>query len=105
MDGVRIDAAKHIPPGWLTALSGFIHARKPAYVFGEWFLEAHGCTQDNAAFANGTGMSLLHFMFTHAIREAFMGRRASVLLPKCYVNPPAAISICMTSLFFWIIMI
>ncbi|MEK5491781.1 alpha-amylase family glycosyl hydrolase [Paenibacillus sp. FSL R7-0297] len=75
VDGVRIDAAKHIPPGWLTSLSGFIHARKPAYLFGEWFLEAHGHTQDNAAFANGSGMSLLHFMFTHAIREAFHGRQ------------------------------
>ncbi|MEC0171592.1 alpha-amylase family glycosyl hydrolase [Paenibacillus graminis] len=75
VDGVRIDAAQHIPPGWLTSLSAFIHARKPAYLFGEWFLEAHGRTQDNAAFANGSGMSLLHFMFTHAIREAFHGRR------------------------------
>ncbi|MGN7763784.1 alpha-amylase family glycosyl hydrolase [Paenibacillus sp. 22594] len=75
VDGVRIDAAKHIPPGWLTSLNGFIHARKPAYLFGEWFLEAHGRSQDNAAFANISGMSLLHFMFTHSVRESFHGER------------------------------
>ncbi|WP_019912618.1 alpha-amylase family glycosyl hydrolase [Paenibacillus sp. HW567] len=75
VDGVRIDAAKHIPPGWLTSLNGFIHARKSAYLFGEWFLEAHGSPQDNAAFANDSGMSLLHFMFTHSVRESFHGKR------------------------------
>ncbi|OKP86123.1 hypothetical protein A3842_06920 [Paenibacillus sp. P3E] len=75
VDGVRIDAAKHIPPGWLTSFAGFIHTRKPAFLFGEWFLEAHGRSQDNAAFANNSGMSLLHFMFTHAMRESFHGLR------------------------------
>ncbi|WP_339287335.1 alpha-amylase family glycosyl hydrolase [Paenibacillus sp. FSL E2-0201] len=73
VDGVRIDTAKHIPPGWLKSFSGCIHAYKPAFVFGEWFLHAHESPSDNAALANDSGISLLHFMFSHTLRSIFHG--------------------------------
>lgn len=73
IDGVRIDAAKHIPPGWLNSFTGHIHAHKPAFVFGEWFLHEHESASDNASLANVTGMSLLHFMFSHTLRSIFHG--------------------------------
>lgn len=74
VDGVRIDAAKHIPPGWLKSFSGYIHIKKPAFVFGEWFLEEHESPRINAGFANESGMSLLHFMFSHSLRNVFHGQ-------------------------------
>lgn len=73
VDGVRIDAAKHIPPGWLTSFSGWIHGHKPAFIFGEWFLHEHESPSDNATLANESGMSLLHFMFSHTLRRIFHG--------------------------------
>ncbi|MGF7046001.1 glycosidase [Paenibacillus sp. DS2015] len=72
VDGIRIDAAKHIPPGWLKSLSGFIYSRKQAFIFGEWFLLEHEGSHVNSEFANENGMSLLHFMYSHSLRQVLL---------------------------------
>lgn len=73
IDGIRIDAAKHVPPGWLKSLTGYIQSIKPVFIFGEWFLLEQESPADNGDFANRSGMSLLNFPLCHAVRQVLNG--------------------------------
>ncbi|MEW9701743.1 alpha-amylase family glycosyl hydrolase [Paenibacillus sp. SI8] len=73
VDGIRMDAAKHVPPGWLKSFAGFIYGIKPVFIFGEWFLLEHESCKTNADFANTSGMSLLNFTICHALRNMLHG--------------------------------
>nr|AEL33336.1 cyclodextrin glucanotransferase precursor [Bacillus sp. 20RF] len=69
IDGIRVDAVKHMSEGWQTALMSDIYGYKPVFTFGEWFLGAGEVDPQNHHFANESGMSLLDFQFGQTIRE------------------------------------
>jgi len=69
IDGIRVDAVKHIPFGWSKSWMDSIFAHRPVFAFGEWFLGAGEIDPLNEAYANNSGMSLLDFRFTNEIRS------------------------------------
>ncbi|HEY8472143.1 MAG TPA: alpha-amylase family glycosyl hydrolase [Natronosporangium sp.] len=79
VDGVRIDAVKHMTGGWQRSAADSILADQDVFLFGEWFL---GSTSDplyqaNVRFANDSGISVLDFYLNIAIRQVF-GQNASM---------------------------
>lgn len=77
VDGVRVDAIKHMPPGWLKNWVDAIYARRPVFVFGEWLFGGGDPNPNIPRFANDSGMSLLDFNFNDAIRSALRDRSAT----------------------------
>lgn len=69
VDGIRVDAVKHMPPGWSKNWVDAIYAHRPVYTFGEWFLGTDEVDPLNHEFANDSGMSLLDFRFNGKIRK------------------------------------
>lgn len=69
IDGIRVDAVKHMPPGWSKNWVDAIYAHRPVYTFGEWFLGTDEVDPLNHEFANDSGMSLLDFRFNGKIRK------------------------------------
>ncbi len=74
IDGIRVDAVKHMPLGWQKNWMDFIYSHKPVFTFGEWFLGTNEVDPRNHAFANESGMSLLDFQFGQTVREVFRDR-------------------------------
>lgn len=71
IDGIRVDAVKHMPFGWQKNWMASIYNYKPVFTFGEWFLGANEVDPNNHAFANESGMSLLDFRFAQKVRQVF----------------------------------
>ncbi|UNK19321.1 alpha-amylase family glycosyl hydrolase [Paenibacillus sp. N3/727] len=71
IDGIRVDAVKHMPFGWQKNFMSSINNYKPVFTFGEWFLGVNEVSAENHKFANETGMSLLDFRFAQKVREVF----------------------------------
>lgn len=74
IDGVRLDAAKHMPMEWVKSFADTIYSvNKNALLFGEWML--NGPTDPmygyNIQFANTTGFSVLDFALNNAIKDVF----------------------------------
>ncbi|HCD09486.1 MAG TPA: glycosidase, partial [Thermoanaerobacter sp.] len=74
IDGVRLDAAKHMSMEWMKSFADTIYSvKKDAFLFAEWMLS--GPTDPlygyNIQFANTTGFSVLDFMLNSAIRDVF----------------------------------
>ncbi|WP_269633333.1 alpha-amylase family glycosyl hydrolase [Pelomonas sp. BJYL3] len=69
VDGLRVDAVKHMPMGWQKNWMAHIHGYKPVFTFGEWFLGVNEVDPANHAFANGSGMSLLDFQYAQRVRQ------------------------------------
>lgn len=69
VDGLRVDAVKHMPAGWLKNWVDTIYAHRPVFTFGEWYLGTGEVDPLNHEFANETGMSLLDFRFGQEIRN------------------------------------
>lgn len=70
VDGIRVDAVKHMPMGWQTNWLSNIYQNHSVFVFGEWF---NGGTSNDAQmtnFANTSGMNLLDFRYANAVRSA-----------------------------------
>ncbi|KYG29597.1 alpha-amylase family glycosyl hydrolase [Alkalihalobacillus trypoxylicola] len=72
IDGIRVDAVKHMSEGWQTSLMSDIYAHEPVFTFGEWFLGSGEVDPQNHHFANESGMSLLDFQFGQTIRDVLM---------------------------------
>lgn len=70
VDGIRVDAVKHMPAGWQTNWLSSIYQEHNVFVFGEWFTGGTGNDGDMTTFANNSGMSLLDFRFANAVRAA-----------------------------------
>lgn len=70
VDGLRVDAVKHMPSGWQTNWLSGIYEEHPVFVFGEWFSGGTGNDADMTKFANESGMSLLDFRYANAVRNA-----------------------------------
>src|SRR5690606_32368537 len=79
VDGVRIDAVKHMTAGWQRSAADHILAQHDAFLFGEWFLSGphDPLYPANVRFANDSGISVLDFYLNNAVRAAF-GQGASM---------------------------
>ncbi|MFD2924741.1 alpha-amylase family glycosyl hydrolase [Halobacillus naozhouensis] len=69
VDGIRVDAVKHMSQGWQESLMSEIYSHRPVFTFGEWFLGKGEISQQNHYFANESGMSLLDFRYGQTITE------------------------------------
>jgi len=69
IDGLRVDAVKHMPKGWQKSWMETVYAHQPVFTFGEWFLGQNEVDPQNHEFANESGMSLLDFRFAQTVRE------------------------------------
>lgn len=71
IDGIRMDAVKHMPFGWQKSFMSYVYGYKPVFTFGEWFLSENEVDPANHYFANKSGMSLLDFQFAQKVRQVF----------------------------------
>lgn len=78
IDGIRVDAVKHMPIGWQKKWMAGIYNHKPVFSFGEWFLGVNEVDFKNHDFANDSGMSLLDFRFAQKARQVFRDNTANM---------------------------
>lgn len=78
IDGIRVDAVKHMPMGWQKNWMSSIYTHQPVFTFGEWFLGSSASDADNNDFANKSGMSLLDFRFNQEVRNVFRDNTATM---------------------------
>jgi hypothetical protein len=73
VDGIRMDAVKLMPGGWVKAYDDHIFATKSVFTFGEWF-DSYGAAlfPDEIKFANTDGQSLQNVDLNTAIRDVFI---------------------------------
>lgn len=73
VDGVRVDAVKHMTAGWQKSLADTVVSHKDTTMFGEWYLASQSdpLYADNVRFANTSGISVLDFYMNIAMRSAF----------------------------------
>ncbi len=69
VDGIRVDAVKHMPMGWQSNWLSAIHENHQTFVFGEWFSGSTANDSEMTGFANESGMGLLEFRLANAIRD------------------------------------
>lgn len=69
IDGIRMDAVKHMPEGWQKNFVDNVYDHKQVFTFGEWFLGKREVDPKNVEFANNSGMSLLDFRYAQKVRE------------------------------------
>ncbi len=61
IEGIRLDAVKHVEPGWLKTFADYVYARKNVFMFGEWYQGFNDeMYWDMAHFANTSGISLIN---------------------------------------------
>lgn len=70
VDGIRVDAVKHMSFGWQKNWISDIYEEHPVFIFGEWFSGGTSPDADMSHFANESGMSLLDFNFANAVRNS-----------------------------------
>ncbi|WP_455715950.1 alpha-amylase family glycosyl hydrolase [Anaerosporobacter sp.] len=78
VDGIRVDAVKHMSLGWQKNWLSSIYSYKPVFVFGEWFNGGVTADTQMTQFANTSGMSLLDFRFANAVRNALGSKSATM---------------------------
>lgn len=71
IDGIRVDAVKHMSLGWQKNWLSYIYEKKGLFVFGEWYAGGTDAEPEMTYFANESGMSLLDFRFANSIRSLF----------------------------------
>ena len=69
VDGIRVDAVKHMPEGWQKSWLSNIYGEHQTFIFGEWFTGSTDSDKQMEDFANKSGMSLLDFRFANAVRN------------------------------------
>lgn len=79
VDGIRVDAVKHMTEGWQKNWLSDIYEDKAVFVFGEWFAGGTGSDTQMQKFANDSGMSLLDFRFANALRNALGNNSATMV--------------------------
>lgn len=79
VDGIRVDAVKHMPYGWIKNWLSSIYSHKGVFTFGEWFLGGTANDAEYSYFANTSGMSLLDFRFANALRNA-LGSKSGTMV-------------------------
>lgn len=78
IDGIRLDAVKHMPFGWQKSFMSSIYGYKPVFTFGEWYLASQYADEDNTYFANNNGMSLLDFRYVQSVRRVLRDNSGSM---------------------------
>ncbi|HWC21450.1 MAG TPA: alpha-amylase family glycosyl hydrolase [Flexivirga sp.] len=74
VDGIRMDAVKHMPGGWLKGYVDHIDSTRSVFTFGEWADPSSApMWPDEVKFANTDGMSLENIDLNAAERSAFSG--------------------------------
>lgn len=71
IDGIRVDAVKHMSLGWQKNWLSYIYEKTGIFVFGEWYTGGTEAEVEMTSFANNSGMSLLDFRFANAIRNLY----------------------------------
>ncbi|BCJ66327.1 alpha-amylase family glycosyl hydrolase [Polymorphospora rubra] len=73
VDGVRVDAVKHMTSGWQRSMTDRFLTNKDSFLFGEWYLgsKTDPLYDDNVRFANESGISVLDFYLNISMRETF----------------------------------
>lgn len=71
VDGIRVDAVKHMSPGWQKNWTSSVYDYKPVFMFGEWYHDSINSEPQMENFANESGMSLLDFRYNKAARSVF----------------------------------
>ena len=89
VDGFRIDAIKHIEPGFVDRFSAAVRAKKPdAYIFGEWY-GAGANNADSMTFLNARhGSELLDFNLRDNIEKAIAGEETMTDLSNHIASRP-----------------
>lgn len=73
VDGIRVDAVKHMAKGWQKNWLSSIYSHKPVFIFGEWYNGGTAGDADMTDFTNNSGMNLLDFRFANALRNVIGG--------------------------------
>ncbi|BDR52287.1 putative cyclomaltodextrin glucanotransferase [Bombiscardovia nodaiensis] len=72
VDGIRMDAVKHMPGGFLKSYTDHIYNTRNMFIFGEWADTASSSLwQDEVKFANTSGMSVENFDLNSNLRSVF----------------------------------
>jgi glycosidase len=72
VDGIRMDAVKHMPGGWLKSYADDIRNSHSVFMFGEWADPSSAALWPNEVqFANSDGQSLENFDLNTAERDVF----------------------------------
>jgi len=70
--GIRIDAVKHLEPGWLKTYADYVYARKNVFMFGEWYQGFNDeMYWDMVKFANYTGIGLINIPLQQVLVDVF----------------------------------
>ena len=86
VDGIRVDAVKHMSLGWQKNWVSDIYDYKPVFIFGEWSHSATTSEPNMENFANESGMSLLDFRYNTAARNALANAMTSGYTMKDFHN-------------------
>ncbi|MDI9219268.1 MULTISPECIES: alpha-amylase family glycosyl hydrolase [Clostridium] len=78
IDGIRMDAVKHMPYEWQKSYMDAIYSYNPVFTFGEWFLGAGEVDSNNTNFANNSGMSLLDFRYAQTVRQVLRDNKSNM---------------------------
>jgi len=73
VDGIRVDAVKHMSFGWQRTAAERLLTNKDQFLFGEWYLGSTSdpLYNDNVRFTNESGISVLDFYLNIAMRDTF----------------------------------
>ncbi|CAF1069269.1 unnamed protein product [Didymodactylos carnosus] len=74
IDGIRVDAIKHMTRGWQTAMADQVNSLMPMFMFGEWYLQdfKNPLYTDAIRFSNESGISQLDFLLNRSLRDTFI---------------------------------
>lgn len=79
VDGIRVDAVKHMSYGWLKNWMSSVYSNEGVFTFGEWFYGGTTNDKDFTNFTNNSGMSLLDFRFSNALRNALGSKTGTMI--------------------------
>ena len=84
VDGIRVDAVKHMAQGWQTNWLSDIYENHQPFVFGEWYDGDTANNPEMTHFANTSGMNLLDFRYSNAIRNVLGYRGGTSSMKDLY---------------------
>lgn len=77
VDGIRVDAIKHMSLGSQKNLFAYIYGYKPVYIFGEWMMSSPAPDPASTEYADKSGGNLLNFRYARILREVLRSGTAS----------------------------
>ncbi|ABL78851.1 alpha-amylase family glycosyl hydrolase [Thermofilum pendens] len=70
--GIRLDAVKHVEPGWLKTYADYVYAIKNVFMFGEWYQSFNDeMYWDMVKFANDSGISVINIPLQQVLVDVF----------------------------------